>query len=276
MNIISFLRKNIYRNCLQASVNSPALYHLSLIVFKGTIFLLKPFSGNKFVYNLITPFQRYLGYSRAVAPGDVVVKAGIVPESDSELFRIARALGHSGTVIAIEPDPVAIQTLKNLVIKSRFGCRFIFVNKAVYSSAGATTLCLGGSNGSWNRLKDIPGTSTVSRGVVEIQMDTIDNILAEAGIMPNEVRYVNLTINGAEYEALKGMTSVLTESHDLLVTVIAGRQGDKNLETIAGQPDYVTISNFLGEYGLQTKFKRFRWESFGFVIGTKGNKKNFM
>lgn len=257
-------------------MTSPALYHLSLIVFKGTILLLKPFSGNKFVYNLITPFQRYLGYSRAVAPGDIVVKAGIVPESDSELFRIARALGHSGTVVAIEPDPVAIQTLKNLVVKSRFGCRFIFVNKAVYSRVGETTLCLGGGNGSWNRLQNIPGASTVSEGVIEIQMDTIDNILAKVGIMPKEVRYVNLTINGAEYEALRGMTSVLTESHDLLVTVIAGRQGDKNLETIAGQPDYVTISNFLGQYGLQTEFKRFRWESFGFVIGTKGNKKVFM
>ena len=248
------------------------------------VFILKPFSWFKFIYDFLTPLERAVGFDSVLGSGDIGIQIG-ANRKGSDLFRIARAIGKNGLVIGIEADEKALEELKEVVDENDFGCKFIFINKATFSKKGQAKFLLGREM-SWSRLDCIDGSDSwmkpksITDETKVVEMDTIDNILAEIGTEPKSVSYVNLTINGAEYETLKGMTNLLEKSQHLSITVIAGRQnegyGEGDIGYIDGKPDYVVISDFLSSYGFKVRFKRFGTNLFGYVIGTKGNKKIFM
>ena len=268
--------KRLYKFILPYTVKYAALHKVSLFVYKTIVFVLKPFSRSSSVYNTMTSLDRHLGFARVLGPGNVAIQIGIVPKLYSHLFHIARTVGKNGTVIGIEANPQSIEKLKEIAADIKFDCEFIFVNKACYSEKAKAKLFLSRGSGSWSRLELVPGAASVQeQGAILVDVDKIDNILAEIGIAPERISFVNVTINGAEYETLKGMTGLLERSENISITVIAGRQGG-DLGEIDHKPDYVVISDYLADFGLTVKFKRFSRGGFGYVMGTKGNAKFFI
>jgi hypothetical protein len=84
-----------------------------------------------------------------------------------------------------------------------------------------------------------------------------------------------LTINGAEYEALKGMQNLLERSKDISMVVVAGRKGT-SLGEYEGKPDKIVIKDYLEKFGFKTRFVVLGDKSMGYVMARKGKAKFFM
>lgn len=226
-----------------------------------------------------------MGIFLVLKKGDVAVQAGVcLDKENSQAFDMARAVGRKGVVIAIEPDPVNLRKLRKYA--KRFRCRFIIVDKALYSQSGEMTFEIASAK-KVNRLDGVPDSKGWSKNPkhfthsekIKVRTESLDNILRDSHINPGRVRHVNLTINGAEYQALKGMTNLLKDSNDLSLTVIAGRRKGKkdDMVYIDGERDKVVIARFLQKFGFRTKFRSlFHKGSYGYVIATKGNMKRYM
>ena len=204
-------------------------------------------------------------FSNVLSKGDLAVQVGIDMDSTttSDMFHMAKMVGDSGMVIGIDADPKNIARAAK--VAEKYHCKVVLVNKATYSQKAVLQLHVGKRAG-WNTLevftegakKDILTTKKFA-----VEADTIDNILRGLQIPYEGVSHINLTINGAEYETLRGMTLLLQRSKDLSINVIAGRPGE--LGMVNGIPDYQAMMDLLQQYGFLTQFKRFNeffWDGF--------------
>lgn len=205
--------------------------------------------------------------------GEIGIQLGFDMTSaiTSDLFEMCKRVSNNGKIIGIDPDPFNHQIAHQIIQEKRYNVQLI--QKGTYSKKG-NALFLLGKKSSWNQLKNIPKDSTVlfTNNEVEIEIDTLDNIIADLNIKPESISHINLTINGAEFDTLKGMDSILRENKNISLTVVAGRHDESG--TINGSPDYQLIIELLNSYGFKTKFKRinhlFWW---GFVVKLLINRK---
>jgi FkbM family methyltransferase len=221
----------------------------------------------KIFWKLFNAIDRRLKFP-SLQKGEIGIQLGFDMSAPvtSDLFLMADCVGKTGKVIGIDPDPnnvavaQAIINTKNLPIQ--------LIHKAVYSEKGTMQLLLG-DKASWNQLQIIPLDTGVdfSGKSIAVEMDTLDNILADNNIAPSAIGHINITINGAEYFALKGMEKLLSSAKNLSLTVIAGRYDDSG--TINGNPDFKVIKQFLQTLGFTVKFRRIHkllW--WGFIVNT--------
>jgi len=201
-------------------------------------------------------------------PGEIGIQIGFDMSAPvtSDLFLMADSVGKKGTVIGIDPDPnniahaTQIITSKNLPIQ--------LIHHAVYAEKGSIQLLLG-DKASWNQLAAIPLDTDVSFSgkIITVEMDTLDNLIELNNIDIAKIGHINITINGAEYYALKGMGHLLSNAKNICITVIAGRYDDSG--TINDQPDFKIIKQLLLQHGFKVKFRRmhklFWW---GFIVNT--------
>lgn len=189
----------------------------------------------------------------------------------TDLFSMYKRVVPKGQVVGIDPDPGNIQIAQNKIDKEKLNIKL--VQKAVYSEKGECELLIGES-ASWNQINNIPIDSTVlfTDEKIMVGMESLDNIVNELGIDIAKIGHINLTINGAEFGALKGMHQILSESKNINLTIVAGRYDESG--TIDNRADYEIITEHLHKYGFTTKFKRihqlFWW---GFITKTVLNRK---
>ena len=55
--------------------------------------------------------------------------------------------------------------------------------------------------------------------VVEVNADTLDNILDSSGVKQDNVNWIKIDVEGAELEVLKGATNVLAKSKDIALLI---------------------------------------------------------
>jgi FkbM family methyltransferase len=189
----------------------------------------------------------------------------------TDIFIMHNRVKPSGIILAIDADPDNITKAREIIDEKKMN--IVLVHKAIYSEKGKVQLMLGES-ASWNQLDNIPIDSSVKfiKRTVEVEMDSLDNIVNEYNVNIDKIGHINLTINGAEYHGLKGMHHILSKSKNLNLTIVAGRYDESGI--INGQMDYEVILELLKKYGFETKFKRihqlFWW---GFIVKTLLNRK---
>ncbi len=208
----------------------------------------------------------------------------------SDLFLLEKIVGSGGRVYGIDPDPRNISAAEKIIDSKKLN--IVLINAAVYSEKGSMELLLG-EKASWNQLQIIARDPDVKfkPETVLVEMDTLDAIIERKNIDINKIGHINITINGAEYYALKGMQKLFEKSKNISITAVAGRYDGSGL--INGEPDYVVISQLLKEYGFKVGFKRihqsFWWgfiinfimkrkwiygkKNYGIVMAAKGDKK---
>lgn len=281
------MTRNHYTNLLLLSPT-----YLRLLVF-----FTRPFMWISSVYNYVTPKEVWLSYIRALKPGDTAVQAGVAMrtkkdsvawyDNSSYLWAIAKRVGPNGRVIVIEPDPINLEKLKSVVADSPFSCEFTFVQKALFRRKDKGNFLIAHRT-SWNRIDNVHDSKdwkysddNFSGRKIDVELDTLDNILNELDLTAAQISYVCLTINGAEYDALLGMEQILSSSENLSLAVIAGRDlgsvsTDNNIGFIEDQPDHVAISKLLNNYGFNSHLRRFKTQMYGYLVCTKGNKRAFL
>jgi FkbM family methyltransferase len=124
-------------------------------------------------------------------------------------MRVAEMVGESGCVVAIEPVAENLRRLSMNVEKNSFS-NVIVVSKAVWKEKTVQNLFI-----EVKQRASLINKMVKSNESVSIECDTIDNILEDLDI--NQVDFVRIQVNGAEVEALTGMTETLKKGPKLLV-----------------------------------------------------------
>lgn len=125
----------------------------------------------------------------------------------------SRGVGPTGQVIAFEPLPSNVSLLKrNLVLNGCTNCRIMEV--AVSDRSGSA----------WFDAQ--PGRSSeghlAPRGRVQVSVVVLDELIKEGNLpVPNVIK---MDIEGAEYAALSGSTSLLDDYHPLIFLATHGAQ----------------------------------------------------
>jgi len=180
--------------------------------------------------------------------GDVVVQVGAAP--DGQVPTMARLVGRRGHVVAIEPDPENLRLLEK-TIRARSLRNVTLVARGAWKEKGRQTWLSGPT--SQSNIVGMDGaewTEPFTEGRYEaggdIEVDTVDNILEEIGLL-KKVTFVKATVNGRELEVVQGMPRTL-ESHPRLWV--------KGHRVRNGQPINVAIASILREKGYRITISR--------------------
>ena len=126
---------------------------------------------------------------------------------------------------------------------------------------------------------------------IEVDLDTLDNIVEKLDLDYAKIRHISLTNNGAEYETLLGMKNILSKCKNINLTVASGRLDE--VGEINNRRDHEVIMELLTERGFSCKLLRInrsfwwgfinyllfkgRWmfnkDRFGIIMASRGDRK---
>jgi FkbM family methyltransferase len=153
-------------------------------------------------------------------------------------------------VIAIEPEPKNIFTLEKRAAMSKNVC---VVKKAAWSCKKCLKLYLSSVDG-W-------GHSVVWRGkrFIEVEGDTLDNILGELGLEKQAISLMKINVEGAEFEILLGAKRCLSRTSHIIVQT-HHRDGKKTTARVV---------QFLKARGFRVRSKIFTGDVEDIVYGVR-------
>jgi FkbM family methyltransferase len=134
-----------------------------------------------------------------VRAGDTAVEMG--GYLGAYALRLSREVGPTGRVVAIEPNPGNVRLLRKNRAANRAD-HVTVVDKGVWREPSTLTFTVDGDDMQSGSLHLEGGR----RRGIEVAVDSLDHILAEARV--KSVDFMVIQLNGAELEALRGLTSV--------------------------------------------------------------------
>jgi len=190
-------------------------------------------------------YLRGIPHEYLVNPGETAVLVGTHRIDTVMLWSCL--VGANGTVVVIEAVPDYVENIRrNLEHHLNWPYQnIVYVARGVDSVKGRKAIQIG-ERADYNKL----AKQFIDDGLsdddyvreVEIEIDTIDNILSEYRI--SKVDHLQVTISGMEVEALKGMTETLkTEGIRMQI---------RSLHTKHDQPLYFQVVKLLQDAGLKT------------------------
>ena len=145
--------------------------------------------------------------------GDIVVDIG----AHIGLYTIisSKRVGTNGKVVAIEAHPGNFEML-NRNIKLNQLTNVIPLNYAVYSKETKIKLYLPSGESGFTKYNTImPNWASTEDKFVEVNANTLDYLLQLNQIREEEVNWIKIDVEGAEFEVLKGAQNVLSKSKDI-------------------------------------------------------------
>jgi FkbM family methyltransferase len=132
---------------------------------------------------------------------------------------LARAVGTTGRVIAVEPNPaIAAALSRTLAINNLTQTQVL--DLAVSDRRGSAELVLNPASSGESRL----GTSTESRSSVTVQTHRLDDLVAKHGV--NRLDLVKIDVEGHERQVLEGATATLRRFRPAVVIESGHETGD--------------------------------------------------
>ena len=175
--------------------------------------------------------------------GDIVVDIGA--HMGRYTIISSKRVGSNGKVVAIEAHPGNFEML-NRNIKLNQLTNVIPLNYAVYSKETKVKLYLPEQESGYTIyntiMSDRAGTEDK---FVEVNANTVDYLLKLNQIREEQVNWIKVDVEGAEFEVLKGATNVLSKSRDIALLI-----------EIHGLDNYGPILNFLSLYNFKIEFEK--------------------
>lgn len=142
-----------------------------------------------------------------VRPGDIVLDCGghIGTFTNKALERGA------AKVVGFEPDPVNAEAYRRNFKKEIAEGRVILIEQGVWDSKGEMTLTIGTTNSGTNSMV----LRLPSQTAIQVGVDTIDAFVSELNLP--RVDFIKMDIEGAERQALKGASGILSKYHPRLM-----------------------------------------------------------
>jgi FkbM family methyltransferase len=154
-------------------------------------------------------------------------------------------VGPKGRVVAIEADPSNFEML-NHNIRLNGLTNIISLNYAVYSKEEKVKLYLPSKDSGFTIYNTImtDRASTEKDKFIQVNANTLDNLLQQNRIREEDVNWIKIDVEGAEYEVLKGATNILSKSKDIALLI-----------EVHGFDNYKPIVEFLNSYGVEIEFE---------------------
>jgi FkbM family methyltransferase len=147
--------------------------------------------------------------------GDIVVDIG----AHIGLYTIisSKRVGANGKVVAIEAHPNNFEMLNRNIELNQL-TNVIPLNYAVYSKETKVKLYLPSGESGFTKYNTImPNWINTREKFVEVNANTLDYLLQLNEIRQEEVNWIKIDVEGAEFEVLKGATNVLSKSKDIAI-----------------------------------------------------------
>jgi len=183
----------------------------------------------------------------AIYPGNTVVQVGT--PNIVTLKRLSRLVGKKGTVVIIEAEPSNCIRLNEYIGEKRLQ-NVRVVQKGAWSERTTLTLSKSDHFDGDHKL-DNPAIKmdndyrTTYSSSIEIEVDKVDNILSEIGV--NAINYISITVNGAEFEVIKGCKAIISKSTNLNLYSKGHARKD---DPITGEPINSDIRACLVDWGM--------------------------
>jgi FkbM family methyltransferase len=197
--------------------------------------------------------------------GDVVVDVGA--HIGAYTIIGSKRVGLNGKVVSIEADPDNFDILDKNIKLNKLS-NVIALNYAVYSEEKRIKLYLpsgGGeeSSSSYTKYNTIMfDRAHGNEKFVEVKANTLDYLLLSNTIKQEEVNWIKIDVEGAEYEVLKGAREVLSKCTDIILLIEV-----HNLS--GGNVLYKPIREFLRSYNFKIKFEKVSESGEGHIIARK-------
>lgn len=176
--------------------------------------------------------------------GDSAIMVG--SPNPEQVHRFASLTGAEGTVLFIEPHPDNAASLRTASSEYDY---VTVIEKGVWSSKGTQELMLAHPNHPGDNKIPVNGIQHDNdyrkenyNESIEIDVDTLDNIVEENHIQPD---FIEIAVNGAELEVLRGLTNTLEAYLPRLF--VKGHPREEG----TGKPINTRIVDLLHEHGYQ-------------------------
>ncbi len=192
--------------------------------------------------------------------GDIVIDIGA--HIGRYTITSSKQIGKTGKVVAIEADPDNFQLLKRNIALNKL-TNVLPLNYAVFSTRTRMKLYEQSASAKYNSL--MLARAAESKNYVEVNADTLDNILKQNGV--NQVNWIKIDVEGAEYEVLKGSAETLSGGNISLFVEI---------HNIDDPSHYHNVVGFLKYYNYEITFEQ-RYEGSGeshVIFQKKNNNSN--
>ena len=178
--------------------------------------------------------------------GDIVIDIGA--HIGRYTIIASKRVGINGKVVAIEASPSNFEMLNRNIQLNQL-TNIISLNHVVYSKETKLKLYSPGQESGhtiYNTI--ISDRATNEEKFVKVNANTLDYILQSKGIK-QEVNWIKIDVEGAEFEVLKGATNVLSKSNDIALLIeIHNLKDNTNL--------YRPIVEFLNFYNFNIEFEK--------------------
>jgi FkbM family methyltransferase len=162
----------------------------------------------------------------------------------------AKRVGPKGKVIAIEADPENFDILnKNIKLNKSLTENVITLNYAATSNKSKIKLSIPEKKSSGQTIYSsiIPTRASATGKFVEVNANTLDNLLHENDISLEQVKWIKIDVEGAELEVLKGASELLSKSKDISL-LIEIHKIDEEKTLYESIMDLLNIYNFKKEF----------------------------
>jgi FkbM family methyltransferase len=175
--------------------------------------------------------------------GDIVVDIGA--HMGRYTIISSKRVGTNGKVVAIEAHPGNFEML-NRNIKLNQLTNVIPLNYAVYSKETKIKLYVPGEESGYTVYNTIMSNRTGNEDkFVEVNANTLDYLLQLNQIREEEVNWIKIDVEGAEFEVLKGAANVLSKSKDIALLI-----------EVHGPDNYRPVVEFLNLYNFKIEFEK--------------------
>ena len=176
--------------------------------------------------------------------GDIVVDVG--SHIGHHTLIAAKRVGPKGKVIAIEADPKNFEILNKNIELNKLNDNVVTMNNAASSKEEKIKLFTPEKDAGQTIFNTIISTRvTHNEKFIEVNANTLDNLLNENGISVKEVNWIKIDVEGAELEVLKGAHNILSKSKDISLLI-----------EIHSSDLYQSIIKFLEIYNFKIEFEK--------------------
>ena len=201
--------------------------------------------------------------------GDIVIDVGahIGPYT----LKTSKRVGLNGKVVAIEADPENFNILNRNIQLNKF-TNVIALNYAAYSKEDKIKLYLLMKDSSYTIYNtvmtdratnyntvmtdratkyntEMTDRANSEKKFVEVQANTLDYLLQSNGIKHEDVNWIKIDVEGAEYDVLKGAKNILSKSSNISLLVEIHNLSTYNTTL------YEPIKEFLNSYNFKIEFE---------------------
>ena len=190
--------------------------------------------------------------------GDVVIDVGahIGPYT----LKTSKRVGLNGKVVAIEADPENFNILNRNIQLNKL-TNVIALNYAAYSKEDKIKLYLLMKESSYTKYNTVmtdratkykpvmTDRANSEKKFVEIQANTLDYLLQSSGIKHEDVNWIKIDVEGAEYDVLKGAKNILSKSGNISLLIEIHNLSTYNTTL------YEPIKKLLNSYNFKIEFE---------------------